>query len=178
MSEVTTKDSNINADLVRRLCAPDSSFEEFQVFLYMCKKYGLNPLQKEIYFMKSRGKGTTVISRQGYLTIANRSPEFDGIESDVIYDGDDYGHREKDGSFFIKPGPNHFTQGPKGLRAAYCNVYRKDRSHCISAMVTYESVVKPTEPWRTNPDGMLIKCAENKALEKAFALNLDISEDE
>ena len=171
------KEMIINSDIVRRLCAPDATQEELQMFIYMCKKYGLNPLQKEIYFMRARGKAITIISRQGYLTIANRSPEFDGMESDVIFEGDSYAHRD-DGSFYIIPGPNHFNQGPDGLRAAYCNIYRKDRSRPTCAMVFYKSACKPTEPWRTNPEGMIIKCAENKALEKAFALSLEISEEE
>ena len=75
-------------DLIKQAVAQNATPDEFKTFIYLCESYNLDPLKKEIYFIKYGGKSTIITSRDGYLKIANTDPNFDGIESDVVYQGD------------------------------------------------------------------------------------------
>src|SRR5205085_533028 len=85
------------AQLIREMSAVGATDNEFRTFLYLCEEYDLDPLKKEIYFIKYAGKSTILTSRDGYLKIANLNKHFDGLESDVVYQGDKLTKKE-DGS--------------------------------------------------------------------------------
>ena len=70
-------------ETLRRTVAGDASSDEFKMFIYLAKNYGLDPFNKEIFFWKKDGKPTIMTSRDGYLKIADRHPQYDGLVSDV-----------------------------------------------------------------------------------------------
>jgi len=135
-------------NLIRRICAKDATDDEFMQFLEYCRVYQLNPLLKEIYFVKSKaGKPNIFASRDGYLKIAHLSGQLDGIESRVIED--DNGKPYK----------------------AVCTVWRKDMSRPFIAEVKFSEHFNPkTDAWMKYPSAMLIKVAEVFALRRAFAI--------
>ena len=45
-------------ETLRRTVAGDASSDEFKMFIYLAKNYGLDPFNKEIFFWKKDGKPT------------------------------------------------------------------------------------------------------------------------
>ena len=136
-------------NLIRRMCAKDATDEEFMLFLEICSAYNLNPLLREIWFVKFKGREPSIFtSRDGYLKIAHASGKLDGIESRVIEDSNG-----------------------KPLKAT-CTVWRKDMSHPFTSEVKFNEHYNPnSDAWRKYPSAMLIKVAEVFALRRAFAIS-------
>lgn len=160
-----------NLDLIRSAAAPTSTDDEFRTLLYLSKEYNLDPLKKEIYFIKYGGKSTIITSRDGYLKIANLHDKFDGLESDVVYQGDKLTKRD-DGSLLIEYGEHHFSFDKSKLSGAFCNVFRKDRSKAITIFVSIKDYYKKGAPiWDQYINAMILKVAESMALKRAFVIS-------
>jgi phage recombination protein Bet len=160
----------INLDLIKAL-NKDATPSEINQLVYLAKQYNLDPLKKEIYCLKFAGKPAAfLVSRDGFLTIANREPNFDGMESDVIYDGDVL-LRRGDGSIEIKYGENHFKFQKNQIKGAFCNVYRKDRSKATSMIAPLVDYNKPNNMWSGFTSAMIMKVAESMAIKRSFALS-------
>jgi len=173
LNELTLNNLGFDSEkwkLVQRTCARDSTPDEFEQFMYLCGTYELDPFLKEIFFMKMGGKATLMISRDGYLKIANKSSQFNGMESDAVYEGDKI-TRCPDGRYILEYGAAHMIFDNSKLVGAYANVFRKDREYCSSSFVSYKDYKKPSPIWNTYPNAMMIKVAEEYALKKAFSVN-------
>jgi phage recombination protein Bet len=159
------------AQLIREMSAVGATESEFKAFLYLCEEYDLDPLKKEIYFIKYAGKSTILTSRDGYLKIANLNKNFDGLESDVVYQGDKLIKRE-DGSLHIEYGEAHLAFDKSKLTGAYCNVFRKDRRKATAVFVNVRDYYKRGAPiWEQYVNAMILKVAESMALKRAFAIS-------
>ena len=138
-------------ELVKKTVAKNSTDDELQMFLHLAKKYDLDPLAKQIWFIKYRSNDAPIIftSRDGYLKIAHDSGQFDGISSYTV--DDDNGNPVK----------------------AICEVWRKDMSHSFKAEVKFKEYgAKKSNPiWKEYPSAMLIKVAEVFALKRAFSIS-------
>lgn len=121
--------------------------------------------------------GKPYILKEGCFAIANRHDQFDGLQSGIMYDGDTLMQRT-DGSYFVVPGEDHFILPSTAIVGAYCNVHRKDQDKPTIVFCYMSSSRQKKQIWDDKPHDMIIKCAEMKAIKKAFALNLDMSEDE
>jgi len=179
-----TQQTKQNLDLIRKCCADKATDAEFQQFMYLCNTYGLDPMTKEIYFIKynSGGTPTIITSRDGYLKIANQHPAFDGIESDVVYKTDTLIKRDN-GSLHITYGLDHmaFAKGEdsKGLTGAFCSVFRKDRSIAMSVFVSARDYYKKDNKiWNQYPHAMILKVAEAQALKRAFSISGLVTKEE
>lgn len=118
--------------------------EQVVAFLAVAHQYGLNPLTKEIYAFPSKGGITPIVSVDGWLTLANRHPQFDGMETEEI--------RENGQVVAVK-----------------CVVYRKDRSRPVTATEYMSECKRPTEPWKQWPVRMLTNKAMIQAIRRAFS---------
>ena len=78
----------INA--IRNTVAQGADDSELQMFLALATKYDLDPFAKEIWFVQMKGRNSIITGRDGYLKIANRNPNFDGMESDIVCAGDKF----------------------------------------------------------------------------------------
>ncbi len=156
----------------KALYATDASPAQFEVFLKACHTYGLTPIKNEIMCSKHYGN-KPYITKIGCFAVANRHPQFDGIVSGIVYEGDELTRRTNE-SYVLIPGPDHFKKTTKDVKGAYCNVYRKDRS---IATAVYENLATSRgigPKWNTQPDAMILKTAEMHAIQKAFELDLDV----
>ncbi len=156
---------------VRKTAANNATDDEFKTFMHLCLTYNLDPLKKEIYFIKYAGRSTIITSRDGYLKIANRNENFDGIESDVVYHGDVL-TRKDDGSLHITYGQEHLMFDKSKLTGAFCSVFRKDRSKATTIFVSIKEYYKKDAPiWQQYTNAMILKVAEAMALKRAFAIS-------
>ncbi len=165
-------------DHIRKTAAYGATDDEFKTFMYLCSMYNLDPLKKEIYFIKYGGRATIITSRDGYLKIANLNDDFDGIESDVVYQGDVLTKRD-DGSLHIAYGAEHLVFDKSKLSGAYCSVFRKDRAKATTVFVSIKEYYKKDAPiWQQYTNAMILKVAEAMALKRAFAISGLVTKEE
>lgn len=119
---------------------------EFVSCCLVAKEHGLNPLTKEIYFMKTRaGQIQPIVSVDGWVRKCNEHPKFDGMKfHDAI---DENG----------------------GISAITCTIFRKDRTHPTEVTEYLEDCLKVGGPvWKTSPRRMLRHRALTQAARYAF----------
>lgn len=164
-------DSPYDLELIKNTVAKGATEDELKTLLYLCKEYNLDPIKKEIYFLKYGGKATILTSRDGYLKIANLNEQFDGLESDVVYQGDKLTKKE-DGSLHIEYSPEHLSFDKTKLMGAFCSVFRKDRRKATTVFVSLKDYYKKGAPiWDQYINAMILKVAEAMALKRAFAIS-------
>lgn len=77
--------------LIKNTVAKGATNDELQMFLYLAKEYGLDPFKKEIWFMKYSSKDPIIMtSRDGYLKYAQNDPNFLGLISFPVKEGDTF----------------------------------------------------------------------------------------
>lgn len=137
--------NNEQIKLIKSLHAKDATNEEFELLLYMSKKYNLDILTRQIWCIKYKGSPAQIYSgRDGFLSIAHRSGLFNGMKSGTK------------GS--IKTGD----------LVGFCEVYRKDMTNVFYAEVDFEEYTTHKNLWNSKPKTMIQKVAESQALRKAF----------
>lgn len=137
---------------IKQTVAKGASDAQLRVFLEVCKRTGLDPFLKEVWYVAE--KGIIMAARDGYLRVANESPQFDGMETRVV--------RTENG-IPVK---------------AICTVWRKDRNHPIVCEAFYNEYVKSSPVWKQYPSAMISKVAEVLALKRSFAINGVVTEEE
>lgn len=121
---------------ILRAIGVDPNNPTHQAALLACEKYGLDPLMKHIVVIPKAGP---YITRDGWLHIAHRDGNFDGIE--LVEQGET---------------PTHWT--------AKVGVYRKDMGRPFTYIGRYP---KGGMNKQYGPE-MAVKCAEVAALRRAF----------
>ena len=132
--------------LIRDMFARGANDNEFGVMIELARKYQLDPFARQIWLVKYGDNPAQIFcGRDGYLAIAHRSGQFDGIQS---------GSRVEDGELI-----------------GWCRVYRKDMSHPIEVEVYASEYSTGKNLWRDKPRTMIQKVAEAHALRRAFSIS-------
>lgn len=170
-TEVSTKHQGVLADMADRYQMNPQAFEatlrktvmpsnvevtreQFAAFLMVAKKYSLDPITKQIYAFPAKGGGIQpVVSIDGWMTLINSHPQFDGMEFE-----------------------DHLENGK--LVAITCRMYRKDRRHPVSVTEYMSECVRGTDTWRKWPARMLRHKAAIQAARYAFGFAGIVDEDE
>lgn len=160
--------------LMKDTVAKGVSDNEFMLFMHLAQHYGLDPFAKEVWCIKYGNNPATIFtSRDGYLKIASRDPQMDGIQSDAVCANDSL-EKLTDGTVL------HTYGNPRGaLLGAYALVFRKDRSrpaYFYAPMAEYNAGSNPT--WKKYPTAMIIKVAEAMALKRAFSISGLVTQEE
>jgi phage recombination protein Bet len=158
-------------ETIKRTVASEANTDELKMFLHVAKSYGLDPFNKEIFFWKVKGKPTIMTSRDGYLKIADRHPQYDGLVSDVV---------RKNDSFKRKSDVIEHEYGTErgDIVGAYALVYRKDRSYPVYVFAPFEEYRSDTKVWYQYPSAMILKVAESMALKRSFSVSGLVSREE
>lgn len=160
-------------DTIRKTVAIGANDSELKMFLSIAGTYGLDPFLHEIWFMQMRGRNTIITGRDGYLKIANRTPEFDGMSSDVVRAADRF-VKEGDEIKHLYGGANRGE-----IVGAYAIVYRKDRKHPAYFFAPFREYYKGNSGvWAQYPSAMIQKVAESMALKRAFSISGLVTEEE
>ena len=151
-------------ETIKRTVASDANTDELRMFLHIAKTYGLDPFNKEIFFWKIKGKPTIMTSRDGYLKIADRHQEYNGLVSDVVRENDKFRRKAQ--------GIDHEYGTNRGdIIGAYALVYRKDREYPVYVFAPFKEYFAGTRVWTQYPSAMILKVAESMALKRAFTVS-------
>ena len=128
--------------------------DELLALVVTANTYELNPLLKELYAFPKKGGGIApMVGVDGWIKIANRQPNFDGMDVEVFGDGKT---------------PTHATG----------TIYLKDRSHPVRVTEYFEECKRGTEPWNQMPRRMLRNKAIIQSIRLAFGVSGIHDEDE
>ena len=128
---------------------------EHKYFFELCKAQNLNPLIKEVYFIKYGGNpAAVVINVDTFVSRANEYPDYNGYTA-VWTVGTET--------------ENQPSEVPFGkLLGAWCKVGRKDKHYDIVATVRFDAFNTGKSRWKVDPWGMIQKCAIAAAHRKAY----------
>lgn len=134
--------------LIRNTLCKDATIEEFEVFIEICKATQLNPLFKQIYFIKRGGKPTHQTSIDGLRLIADRTKRYiPGREPTFAYD----------------------SSGNLISSTSYVKKLAHDGTwHEVAATAMFKEYNACQGLWAKMPHVMIAKCAEAAALRRAF----------
>jgi phage recombination protein Bet len=137
-------------ELIKNTVAKGATDDELKLFLYTARRTGLDPLTKQIHFVKRGGQMTIQTGIDGYRAIAERTGELAGI-TDPLYE----------------------VEGDKPIKAIV-KVYRSKNGMMaeFAASARFTEYVAYGPLWQKMPYLMLGKCAEALALRKAFPNDL------
>jgi phage recombination protein Bet len=134
---------------------PNVDREKVVAFLSVANAYGLDPLKKEIYAFPAKGGAIQpIVSIDGWLSIINSHPKFDGME--LVENHDEHG----------------------ALVSVTCRIFRSDRSQPTVVTEYLEECRQRTEPWNQRPRRMLRHKAAIQCARYAFGLGGIMEEDE
>ncbi len=178
LDRATEKLKEINPEtvkLVKRTVTADATDEELALFMYMCYRYNLDPLLGEIYFMKAgkHSKPSFIVSRDGYLKIAMSNPEYQGLNSFVVKEGDEFEIDAEKGTV-----RHRFGTKRGEILGAWAVAYRKGFKPQI-AFVDFKEYFKPkSQAWKEYPSAMIQKVAEVFVLRRQFNITGVVAREE
>ena len=142
-------------DLIRRTVAAGATADELELFFHQARRAGLDPLAKQIYFVKRQGKGVIQVGIDGLRLIADRTGNYAGSD-----DAEFTGQTERGFPAAAKVVVYKMVEGqrcPFGATARWEEYFPGDQQGF---------------QWKRMPHAMLSKCAEALALRKAFPADM------
>lgn len=147
-TEIEKKYDSKQLKAIKDMFAANLTDEQFQVYLMTCSRLNLDPVAKHIYGIARGGKLTIQIGIDGFRFIADRTGAYAPGETEYLYDKD------------------------KKLIGAKVWVKKIVQGQAFAFSETaFFSEYKPKQNdnmWKQFPHTMIAKCAEAKALRRAF----------
>lgn len=140
-------------ELIKRTVASGASKDDLDLLLHHARKAGLDPLARQIYFVK-RGRGTIQVGIDGLRLVADRTGLYAGND-DAVFESTPDGTPSKATVTVYKV--------VQGLRCPFTATARWQE---------YYPGDDQGFQWRKMPHVMLAKCAEALALRKAFPMEM------
>jgi phage recombination protein Bet len=141
-------------ELIKRTVAKNATDDELQMFIHQCNRTGLDPLTRQIYFMKISDRVSIITSIDGFRIIAQRSTEYEGQTAPIWYDATGAAYEV----WVAKEKPS----------ACKVGVYRRNFREPLYAIARFDEYAKAGGMWDKMPALMIAKVAEALALRKAF----------
>jgi phage recombination protein Bet len=148
-------------DLLKRtICPAECTDDEFQLFLYQCKRTQLDPFIRQIYMIKNprNSRVTFLVSIDGLRIIAERTGIYaPGSHADFCYDNNNK---------LVSATAYAFRKLNTGEWQAVSDIAYYDE------YVQYNKDGKPNHIWNKMARTMLAKCAEAKLLRRICPCDL------
>jgi len=179
MNELAVQFDSQQIELIKRQIAKGATNDELSMFLYQCKRTGLDPFSRQIYAIQRKEKDKAT---NGWITKMSTQVSIDGFRLIA----------ERTGQYAGQLGP--YWCGVSGEwvdvwlkseppAAAKVAVLRKDFKEPLWGIALYSEYLqtyfdketrqeRPSGLWAKMPALMLAKCAESLALRKAFPQEL------
>lgn len=179
MNELAVQFDSQQVELIKRQIAKGATNDELSMFLYQCKRTGLDPFSRQIYAIQRKEKDKAT---NGWITKMSTQVSIDGFRLIA----------ERTGQYAGQLGP--YWCGVSGEwvdvwlkseppAAAKVAVLRKDFKEPLWGIALYSEYLqtyfdketrqeRPSGLWAKMPALMLAKCAESLALRKAFPQEL------
>lgn len=143
-------------DLIKRTVCQGASRDELDLFVYTATRTGLDPLARQIHFVKRGNKGTIQVGIDGLRVIADRTGKYAGSDDPCVSSvKTDQGYPDSITVTVYKMVGG--VRCPFSATARWSEYYPGDAQGF---------------QWRKMPHVMLGKCAEALALRKAFPADL------
>ncbi len=140
-------------DLIKQTVAKDATDEELSLFLYTAKARGLNPLTRQIHFVKRGGQGTIQTGIDGFRLIAQRTKTYAPGSKPTIFEYDSKGNLLRATVFGIKlMNGQAFEFSATAKFSEYAQYFNGQLGNM----------------WKKMPETMLEKCSEAKMLRRGF----------
>lgn len=179
-------------EVIRNTVAKGADDNELEMFLHLAKQYNLDPLNKEIWFIKrakkqkdNRGQwdykrlengeidytgAETIImtSRDGYLKIAHAHSEFSELNSMEIRENDDFHYNA-----LTKEIRHNITAKRGRITGAWAMCKRNDMAAAFIHVdfMEYKNAVGKSQTWDKYPSAMIRKIAEVIVLKRQFNIS-------
>lgn len=148
-----------SVDLIRQTYAKDLTADELSLFMADAHHRGLSIVKRQIYAAKYSGKMTIMVGIDGYRSQAEAHPEYAGQDG-PYYCGLDGAWTD----VWLKQEPP---------TAAKVGIYRKGFAAPIVEVALWAEYNNTSNGmWKKFPTVMLAKCAEARAIRKAFPAQL------
>ncbi len=177
-----TKFTQEHIDLIKKTCVPAKADDEhIDLFIYVCQKYGLDPLTKEIVLdirenAKTREKKAVIITtRDGYLKAAMQDPAYNGVNGGVIRENDTF---EVDPIAGILKHSFGVKRGKIVAAWAVAKAKNRDPIICTADFSEYYEANSKSYVWQDYPSAMIQKVAEIMAMKRQFNITGMVGEEE
>lgn len=133
-----------------------ASDEEMIAFLAVANRYDLDPFRKEVFAFRKGSEGggvQPIVSVDGWSSIANRQPQYDGVDFEDRLNGDK-------------------------LVSITCRIHRKDRARPTEVTEYLSECKRNTMPWNQWPARMLRHKAFIQCVRLAFGISGIMEPDE
>lgn len=172
--------SQEDVEVIKATIAPKATDAELKQFVRLCETYHLDPFRGELVFQKYQNKdGTTkvshITSRDGYLRSAMRHPDYAGLQSMPVREGDEFAVDP------IKAELTHRFGAKRGaLIGAWAIAHRRGFQPVIAFVdfQEYRNANAQKIPWQQYPSAMIQKVAEIAALRRQFNISGLITREE
>jgi len=147
------KFTNEELDLIKKTVAKDATDQELSLFLYTASMRGLNPLTRQVHFVKRGGQGTIQTGIDGFRLIAQRTGKYAPGTKPTVFEYDSKGNLLRATVF--------------GVRLMNGQAFEFSATAKFSEYAQYFNGQLGTM-WKKMPETMLEKCAEAKMLRRGF----------
>ena len=168
---VVYRDSNgqevsLSRYIINRYLAPAAEFTEEECWglIGLAKARGLNPVVKDVYFVRYQGTPQIIVSRDYYEKRANQNVNYRGKENGIVVLNRKEEIEYRAGTIMLKG---------EELLGGWCRVYMANLEHPVFTSVQFDEAAKTkdgklTATWATMPKTMIEKVAIVRALRSAM----------
>ena len=100
---------------IKETVASGATDNELKLFLYQCSRTGLDPLSKQIHFIKRGGKATIQTGIDGFRAIAERTGQYAGND-DYLFNNDMTMYEMLKAEPGLRPAPYLASRGLKWIQ--------------------------------------------------------------